>query len=295
MTDLTVLSEIAPEAAIHPDARIGRWCVIGPNVNIGPRTRLDRRVTVLGHTRIGADNVIGSGSVIGGEPQDLKYRGGSTWLLIGDRNRIGRNVTLNVGTELGGWVTYLGDDNILSDACHVAHDCYVTSGVRLGGKVLLAGHIFIDVGAVVGDMTGVHHFVRIGRYAYVGPRIPVRRDVPPYVRFYSEHAYWGHPMIRGVHEAGMAAAALGERNESLLRKALADLFDDPAAMAGKIDTVENATTDPEVAYVCRFCRECLDGHFGRYRERFRNQIPPEADAYLPDSLLKMIRKESSCR
>jgi len=294
MADIRVLSEIAPEAAIHPEAKIGRWCVIGPHVTIGPRTRLLSHVTALGRTTIGADNVIEPGSVIGGEPQDKKYRGGPTWLFIGDRNRIGRNVTINTGTELGGWVTYVGNDNVLGDAAHVAHDCYVTDHVRLHRKVLLAGHIVIDRGAVIESMTGIHHFVSIGRHSRIGTRTPVRRDVPPYVHYYSLDYYWDPPMVRGVHHEGIAAAGLETDEADRLRSALDELFGDPSALASKLDAVEAAHACEQVSDLCGFCRKSLDGVYGRYREQFRNETPPEADRRLPADVLATIRKEIAC-
>ncbi|NQU74976.1 MAG: hypothetical protein HQ546_01520 [Planctomycetes bacterium] len=290
MADVKVLCEISPEAQIHPQCRIGRWCVIGPGVRIGEGTKLSSRVTVMGQTIIGTDNVIDTGSVLGGEPQDLKYRGGNTYLLIGDRNRIGHNVTINVGTECGGWVTYLGSDIVLGDACHVAHDCYIADGARLGPKVLLAGHIVVQRGAVIESMTGVHHFARIGRYARVGPRTPVRRDIPPFVNYYSNNYYCDTPMIRGLHEAGIAAAGLGDQDEAELRKALSALFENESAMKTKLEQLQRrGPLSPDVEDLCRFCRESLLGRFGRYREQFRDQIPPEAEQYLPADLLRTIR------
>lgn len=295
MAEINVLREVAPEAEIHPTVRLGRWCVVGPGARIGAGTRLASRVTVSGRTVIGQDNVIESGSVVGGEPQDLKYRGGDTWLLVGDRNRIGRNATVNVGTEHGGWVTYIGSDNLLGDACHVAHDCYLGDRTRLGGKVLLAGHIVVQAGAVIEDMVGIHHFARIGRHARIGPRTPVRRDVPPYVDFYSEDYYWDPPRIRGVHAEGIAAAGLDADGEAMLRKALADLFDDESAMTTKLDQLEaGAALTQEVVELCQFCRESLSGQYGRYRERFRGQLPPESETYLPADVLKKIQKEMGC-
>lgn len=295
MSELHVLNEIAPEATIHSEATIGQWCVIGPNARIEARTTLAPRVTVMGNTTIGEDNIIESGCVIGGQPQDLKFRGENTWLLIGHRNHIGRNVTLNVGTELGGYVTYLGNDNILEDACHVAHDCFVANRVRLGRKVLLAGHIVIQDGAWVEDMTGIHHFSRIGRYAHVGPRTPVRRDVPPFTDFYSEDYYWDPPQVRGLWEAGIAAAGLDDEHEQALREALKYLFSDGQPMVTKLDELKRRwPEDATVGRLCQFCRESLSGLSGRYREQFRNCIPPEAYEYLPADLLERIEKETPC-
>jgi UDP-N-acetylglucosamine acyltransferase len=296
MAELNVLCEIAPGALIDPEARIGRWCVVGPAVRIGRGTRLHDRVTVLGRTFIGQDNVIGGGSVIGGEPQDLKYRGGVSWLVIGDRNHIGHKVTLNVGTEMGGRVTYVGNDCVLDDACHVAHDCYLADRVSLGRKVLLGGHILVQTGAVVEAMTGVQPFTRIGRYARVGARTPVRCDVPPYVDYYSEDYYWDPPKVRGLHEAGIAASGLALDRAAGLRRALEELFANEAALATKLDHVESQQPlDEEVAYLCRFCRQSLSGRYGRYRELFRDQLPPEAEEFLPADLLEQVKKEMQCQ
>ncbi len=294
MADVRVVSEIAPEARIHPDARIGRWCVIGPDAEIGAGARLENQVTVLGRTVIGRDNVVGSGTVLGGLPQDLKYRGGDTWLLIGDGNRIGRKVTINVGTEVGGWVTYIGDGNCFGDACHVAHDCYILDRTHLGRKVLLAGHIVLETGSVIDDMTGVHHFARIGRYAHVGPRTPVRRDVPPFVEYYSQDYYGTTPRIHGTHEAGVVAVGLDGDSEAALRRALNSLFEDESALSTKVDQLAGqASRWPEVAHLCTFCRQSLDGVYGRYRELFRSKVPPEAEENLPADLLADIRKKMS--
>jgi UDP-N-acetylglucosamine acyltransferase len=166
----------------------------------------------------------------------------------------------------------------------------------IGRGVLLAGHIVVQTGAVIAEMTGVHHFSRIGRFCRVGPRTPVRRDVPPFTDFYSEDYYWDPPMVRGLHEAGLAAANLSGADEAQLRKALQWLFDDESAMATKIEQI--AASGPmaeELAYVCQFCRESLDGLYGRYRERFRGQLPPEAHEVLGADLLETIQRKMACR
>jgi UDP-N-acetylglucosamine acyltransferase len=296
MTTLQVLREVAPTAQVDPTARIDRWCVIGPDVRIGPRTRLQRKVTVIGHAILGADNVVGEGSVLGADPQDLKYRGGRAWAIVGDRNRIGVNVTIHVGTEAGGRVTRVGNDSDLADGCHVAHDCFLADRVRLGRKVLLAGHVVLRTGAVIEDMTGVHHFTQVGQYARVGARTPVTRDVPPFVHYYSTDYYWDPPMVRGIHEEGIAAAALPHAEEVQLRWALAELFESEAALATMLDRVERLQPlHPATADLCRICRGSLAGLYGRYREQFRNQVPPEAREFLPDWLLAEVHKEMSCR
>ncbi|HUS92266.1 MAG TPA: acyl-[acyl-carrier-protein]--UDP-N-acetylglucosamine O-acyltransferase [Phycisphaerae bacterium] len=282
MTDVSVLREIDPSAHIAPDAVVGPYCVVGPHVTIGPGTVLERRVTVLGHTSLGSDNLLAEGCVLGAIPQDLKYAGGQTLLLIGHRNRFGREVTAHIGTEPGGFVTRIGDDNLLMDGCHVAHDCYLDDRIRLGRRVLLAGHIRIHTGAVIEDLSGLHHFVTIGRFACVGPHTPVRRDVPPFTDFRSlDHDWISPPAVRGPHEAGIRAAGLGSDEEKELRFALRELFDDEAALQNKIEQLVNMGVEGEAAALCEFCNRSLQGVYGRYRERFRGTVPPEAEPYLP--------------
>lgn len=107
-------------------------------------------------------------------------------------------MTTHIGTEGGGYLTHIGDDNVLMDGCHVAHDCYVDDRVLLGRNVLLAGHIRVQTGAVIEDLSGLHHFVTVGRYARVGPHTPVRRDVPPFTDFRGVDHDWAAPPRSGA-------------------------------------------------------------------------------------------------
>ncbi len=289
MSELTITREIDPMARIASTATIGPYCVVGPNVTIGPDTELVRRVSVLGETVIGSGNVIDEGCVLGADPQDLKYMGGPMMLIVGHRNRLGRAVTVHIGTETGGCLTHVGDDNLLMDGCHVAHDCYVDNRTRLGRNVLLAGHIHVQDGAVVEDMAGAHHFTTIGRYARVGPRTPIRRDVPPYTDFYSDAYDWSPAAVRGVHEAGIRAAQLKPHEEAELRRALTELFEDESALQTKIEQMVNMGVDGEAAALCEFCRRSLQGVYGRHRELYRGKMPPEAPLYLPTEKLQRFR------
>jgi UDP-N-acetylglucosamine acyltransferase len=282
MSDVSVLREIDPAARIAPDAVVGPYCVIGPEVTIGPGTVLRRRVSITGRTTVGSGNRIDEGCVLGAEPQDLKYGGGLTLLIIGHNNRFGREVTAHIGTEPGGYLTRIGDDNVLAEGCHVAHDCYVDDHVQLGRSVLLAGHIHVQTGAVIGDLCGLHHFVTIGRYARVGPRTPVRRDVPPFTDFRSDSEDGpAQPAVVGIHEAGVRAAALKREEEKELRLVLRELFDDESALQTKIEQLVNMGVEGAAARLCEFCNRSLQGVYGRYRELFRGKAPPEAKRYLP--------------
>lgn len=293
MGDVTVIREIHSSARIAPDASIGPYCCIGPDVTIGPGSKLQRRVTVTGQTTIGSGNTIEEGCVLGAVPQDLKYRGVETVLVIGHNNHLGRMVTAHIGTESGGFVTRIGDDNLLTEGCHVAHDCFVDNHTYLGRSVQLAGHIRVQSGAVVEELAGLHHFVTIGRYARVGPRTPVRRDVPPFTDFFSEDYGWSPPSVRGIHERGIASARLSPEEEAELRRALHDLFEDESALQTKIEQLENLGVEGEAKALCEFCQQSLQGRFGRFRESFRGQVPPEVLDVLPKERLAELQRRVS--
>ena len=281
MTDVIVMREVAPSARVAPEATVGAFCVVGPNVTIGPGTVLVRRVVVEGNTVLGSNNYVDEGCVLGAEPQDLKYRGEPALLLIGHRNRFGRNATAHIGTAAGGWLTRIGDDNVFLDGAHIAHDCYVDDRTHLGRDAQLAGHVRVQTGAVLEDQVGAHHFVTIGRFARVRQRTPVRRDVPPYTEFFSDVCDRQAPSVRGPHEEGIRAAGLSQDEERELRRALKELFDDESALQTKIEQLVNLGVEGEVAALCEFCHHSLQGIYGRYRELFRGKTPPEAEAYLP--------------
>jgi UDP-N-acetylglucosamine acyltransferase len=289
MSNLAVIREVDHLARLAPTAVVGPYCVVGPHVTIGPHTVLERRVIVSGHTTIGSNNFIGEGCVLGADPQDLKYGGGTTLLTIGHRNRFGRCVTAHIGTETGGYLTRIGNDNTLGDGCHIAHDCYVDDRATLGRNVLLAGHIRVETGSKLDDMSAVHHFVTIGRYANVGRCMPVRRDVPPYTRFEGR----GNditPTVTGIHEQGVQNAGLSKDDQQELRRALKDLFSEETALQTRIEQLVNLGVEGEVAYLCEFCQQSLQGVYGRHREQYRGKVPPEAMQHLPVEILQAIRR-----
>ena len=289
MKSLTVLREIDPSARVAPSAVIGAYCVIGPHVTIGPDTVLDRRVCVTGHTKIGQGNYIGEGCVLGAIPQDLKYAGGVTFLVIGDRNRFGRNVTAHVGTESGGYLTRIGHGNYLMDGCHIGHDSFIDDRTTLGRQVLLAGHIRVHDGATLDDMSAVLQFCTIGQYSRVDRRVPVRRDVPPYTVF-GPKGDDTTPTVAGIYDQGIKAARLSAQDEKELRGALADLFYNEAALATKIEQLVNLGIEGEVAALCDFCSRSLKGTYGRHREIYRGEIPPEVDLFMPSEWKPIIRR-----
>jgi UDP-N-acetylglucosamine acyltransferase len=171
---------VDPAAKIHKTAEIGPYCIIGAEVEIGARTRLMANLFIEGPAAIGEDNVFFPFSSIGVASQDMKYKGERAWTRIGHRNRIREFVTIHRGTEGGGLLTEIGDDNLLMAYAHVAHDCRLGNHVILGNSVGLAGHVIIEDWADVSPFSGVHQFCRIGKHAFVGPYSVIKQDVMPY-------------------------------------------------------------------------------------------------------------------
>ncbi|MFN0165098.1 MAG: acyl-ACP--UDP-N-acetylglucosamine O-acyltransferase [Bryobacteraceae bacterium] len=171
---------VDPGALIAPDADIGPFCVIGPDVSIGHHTRLMASVFLEGPLEIGEQNLFYPYSTAGVAPQDLKYRGERSCTRIGHRNRIREFVTIHRGTEGGGMITSIGDDNLLMAYTHVAHDVHIGNGNVLANGVTLGGHVIVGDQTVVGAFTGVHQFCRVGRNAIIGGYSVITQDVLPF-------------------------------------------------------------------------------------------------------------------
>jgi UDP-N-acetylglucosamine acyltransferase len=177
---------VDPAARVHESADIGPFCIVGPDVEIGARTRLMANNFCEGPTWIGEDNIFYPYSTIGVASQDLKYRGERAETRIGNSNKIREFVTIHRGTEGGGLLTRIGDNNLLMAYVHVAHDCLVGSNCILGHAATLAGHVTIEDWASVGAYCGVHQFCRVGRHAFIGGYSVVVQDVMPFCSAVSE-------------------------------------------------------------------------------------------------------------
>lgn len=167
-------------AVIGPDAQIGPFCHIGPQAHIARGVQLMSHVVVQGKTSIGEDTLVHPFAVLGGIPQDNKFRGEQTELRIGARNRIREHVTMNNGTDGGGGLTSVGDDGLFMAGCHVAHDCRVGNNVIIVNNAALAGHCVIEDDVIIGGLSGVHQWVRIGQGAIIGAVTMVTNDVIPH-------------------------------------------------------------------------------------------------------------------
>lgn len=179
-------AQIHPSAAIEDGATIGAGAIIGPFCTVGAQVVLGRavhlksHVVVTGDTSIGDETIIFPFAVVGEVPQDLKFKGESTQLVIGKRNRIREGATLNTGTTGGGGITRVGDDCLLMTGSHVAHDVTVGNRVIMANQVALAGHCVVEDDVIIGGLSGIHQFVRLGKGAIIGAVTMVTHDVIPH-------------------------------------------------------------------------------------------------------------------
>ena len=211
---------IHPSAIVEAGAQIGAGCTIGPFCHIGPdvtlgdECTLKSHVVITGQTSIGAGSTIYSFACIGEVPQDLKFQGEKTRLEIGARARIRENVTVNTGTAGGGGVTRIGDDCLLMAGCHVAHDVRIGDRVIVVNNAALAGHCVIEDDVILGGLSGVHQFVRIGRGAIIGAVTMVTNDVIPYGLVQAQRG-----VLDGLNLVGLKRRGVGRADITALRAA----------------------------------------------------------------------------
>ena len=168
------------KAKISDNVKIGPYCFIGPEVEIGNDSVLHSHVNIVGNTKIGRNNQIYPFSSIGTPPQDLKYKGEKNSIVIGNNNKFREYVNINPGTEQGGGVTRVGDNNLFMVYCHVAHDCSISNNIVLANNVQVGGHVTIQNNAIIGGSCAIHQFSRIGESAMVGGMTGVLSDVIPF-------------------------------------------------------------------------------------------------------------------
>ncbi|GAB7536382.1 acyl-ACP--UDP-N-acetylglucosamine O-acyltransferase [Burkholderia sp. 22PA0099] len=208
------MSRIHPTAIIEPGAQIdatveiGPYAIIGANVTIGARTTIGSHSVIEGHTTIGEDNRIGHYASIGGRPQDMKYKDEPTRLVIGDRNTIREFTTIHTGTVQDTGVTTLGDDNWIMAYVHIGHDCRVGNHVIMSSNAQMAGHVEVGDWAIVGGMSGVHQFVRIGAHSMLGGASALVQDVPPFVISAGNKAVPHGINVEGLRRRGFSAESI---------------------------------------------------------------------------------------
>ncbi len=220
MSDIHATSVIEKGARIAASAKIGPFCHVGSHVELGERVELVSHVAVSGRTSIGEGTRIFPFASIGHQPQDLKFKGEESRLVIGRDNVIREQVTMNPGTEGGGLLTQVGDRCLFMVGVHVAHDCIIGDNVIMANNATLAGHVKIGDFAVFGGLSAVHQFVRIGPYAMVGGVTGVERDVIPYGSVLGDRA-----RLSGLNIVGMQRRGFSRDEINALRNAYQMLFE----------------------------------------------------------------------
>ena len=210
---------VAPGATLAEDVSIGPYCVVGGEVVLGAGVTLIAHIVVDGRTTIGEKTRIFPFASIGLEPQDLKYRGEKSRLVIGRHNTIREHVTMNPGTEGGGMVTRIGDHGLFMVGAHVAHDCQIGDHVIMANNATLAGHVVVEDYALLGGLSAVHQFVRIGQHAMIGGMSGVERDVIPYGQVMGDRA-----RLSGLNIIGMQRRGFSREDIQTLRSAYQFLF-----------------------------------------------------------------------
>ncbi|MFL5422021.1 MAG: acyl-ACP--UDP-N-acetylglucosamine O-acyltransferase, partial [Myxococcales bacterium] len=206
-------------AELDSSVEVAPYAVIGPKVKIGPRTRVGPHAVIEGDTTIGADNVVFQFASIGAIPQDLKYAGEQTKVVIGDGNQFREFITVHLGTTAGGGVTRIGNRCLMMANSHVAHDVQLGDGCVLANSTALGGHVIVEDRVIFGGLSGVHQFTRVGRLAFISGGAMVTQDVPPYCTVHGNRAE-----VVGVNTVGLTRAHFDEQAISRVKAAYKAMF-----------------------------------------------------------------------
>lgn len=223
---------VDPAATLGEGVDIGPFCVVGPDVTLGDGVRLVSHVAVDGRTSIGADTVIYPFASIGHRPQDLKFHGEPSELVIGARNQIREHVTMNPGTEGGGMITRVGDDGLFMMGSHVAHDCIVGDHVIMANNATLGGHVTLGDYVIIGGLSAVRQFVRIGSHAMIGGMSGVENDVIPFGLVMGDRA-----RLAGLNLVGLERRGFKKDDIHALRAAYRMLFGPEGTFAERVEEV----------------------------------------------------------
>jgi UDP-N-acetylglucosamine acyltransferase len=241
---------VEPGAQVDPSCEIGPFAVVGPHVKLGPNNVLAAHAIVTGHTTMGAGNRVFPHAVIGGIPQDLKYKGEPTRLEIGDRNTFRECVTVNLGTVGGGGVTVIGNGCLLMAYCHVGHDCRIADGAIIANAVALAGHVTVEEHVHLSGNAAVHQFCRLGRLSFVAGLTGVAMDVPPYCMVSGARAE-----LAGLNTVGLQRAGLTEEQIGRIKQAYKVVFRSNLGLAEALAQLEGELgAFPEVAHFVAFVK-----------------------------------------
>ena len=242
------------KAKLADNVEVGPYAIIGPDVEIRASTRLGAHVVIEGRTSIGEGCRIFTGAVIGSIPQDLKYKGARSFLKIGNNNIIREYATMNPGTDEGG-VTSIGDDNLFMAYSHVAHDCKIGDGCIVANSGTLAGHVTLEDRVVIGGLTAIHQFTRVGNLAMIGGCSKVVQDIPPF------STCDGHPTrVYGLNLIGLKRSDISKEAQTALRQAFKLLFYSGLTFKSAAEKVNQDVGDAkEVQYLLDFIKSSKRG------------------------------------
>jgi UDP-N-acetylglucosamine acyltransferase len=241
MTTIHPTAIVDPSAVLGEDTVVGPYSIIGAHVVLGRQNVIGPHVVIDGHTKIGNGNRIFQFASVGAQPQDLKYRGEPSELQIGDNNIIREFVTLQPGTSGGGMITKIGDSNLFMANTHVGHDSFVGNRCVLANSAALAGHVRIGNGVVVGGLSGIHQFVRIGDVAMIGAGAMVSQDVPPYCMAQGDRA-----KVHGLNRIGLERNGGTKDDLAALRTLYRTIFASKVAQ-GERKTFKERVAEAKVA------------------------------------------------
>ncbi len=228
-------------AEIGSGVSIGAYTIIGPKVKVGDGTWIGPHVVIEGHTELGPENMVYQFASLGSHPQDLKYHGEPSTLIIGARNKIREFVTLQPGTEHGRMSTRVGDENLFMANCHVGHDCIVGSKNVFANSTALAGHVTIDNNVILGGLVGIHQFCRIGDFSLIGAGSMVSSDVPPYCLVQGDRAH-----LRGVNVIGLERGGFQDTEIKDIRRTYRHLFATVGHLEAKVKSLPADLKDQPV-------------------------------------------------
>lgn len=248
--------KIDPSAIIHKgseldtDVEIGPYAIIGPRVKLGKGTKVLPHAIVEGDTQLGENNIVGHHSVIGAEPQDLKFNGEDSCLVIGNNNCFREYVTINVGTAHGGAVTRIGNNCLLMAYVHVGHDSCLGNNIIIANSCNLAGHVVIEDHVVLTGSVGVSQFCRVGKHSYIGGHTGVDRNVPPYSR-----GFGFRMLVRGLNVIGLKRSGFSSERITAIQKAYKIYFQSGLEKNAALSQIENSFSEQEdVQYFVHFIR-----------------------------------------
>lgn len=274
MPEIHPLAVVDPKAKLADDVRIGPFCHVGPKAVLGSGTRLVSHVTILGRTTLGENNTVWPQATLGGDPQDLKFQGEDSQLIIGSHNEIRESVTIHKGTANDHGITTVGDHNLIMAYSHMGHDCIVGNHCVIANTVQLAGHVVLEDHVIIGGATAVHHFATIGQHAFVGGMTRAINDVPPFM------IAEGNPSsVRSVNSIGLTRRGFSPESIAALKDCWKRLYRRSSTQttgqtASVLEDLEDAYPhDACVLALVAHIRRAAQGTFGRYREKLRKDNP----------------------